>query len=213
MNPNRKPSPQSPLKMLPDAEQERLAEFLRDATLAEGVAFAARDLGVKTNDTSLSDWFRWFRMMQRISSYRADAESFKEALTQTTVDPDLIPKLGEALFIARAAEEGDAKTFATVASVIQRHAELEAQKAAHSDKMELGREQAGSRRKGLAIALRKLRSAEKKVALLEAQAAATKDAAARAKGMLKDGSAGLTDEARAALLSTMDEMLLGKKRQ
>ena len=207
----RKPSPRSPLKMLPPELQERLAEYLRTNTLAMGVKYCREELQLNTNDSSLSEWLSWFEMMARINHYAQGADDLKEALAQTSIDPDLIPKLGEAFFISKAAESGDSKMFATVASVVQRHQELKAQQAAHTDKMQVAARQIEVRKDNIKLLLRRVEAAEKKAAALEARNAAALASASKAKDILNSGA--LSDEARAMLTATMDELILGVKKK
>ncbi|MDB6005155.1 MAG: hypothetical protein JWR15_2142, partial [Prosthecobacter sp.] len=126
--------------------------------------------GVRTNDTSLGDWRGWYEMRQEISGWNADVEELKQLLrTDAAIDPNLIPKIGEAVFISRAAKAGDAKTFAAVASIIQRHKELESSQAVHHDKMQLEDKKLKRKDRGLDQAEKKLAQAERKLALLEAK--------------------------------------------
>lgn len=141
----RKPHPSAVLKNLPDEDQAALFEFLRSTgpdgkgkSLADGVKWLFSNNGVRTNDSSLSDWRGWYAMRLQIAGWNDDVEELKKLLsTDQKIDPNLIPKIGEAVFISRAAKEGDAKAFAAVASVIQRHKELESQQQAHADKMQI----------------------------------------------------------------------------
>lgn len=180
----RKPLPSAVLKNLPDVDQAALYEFLRSTgpdgkgkTLAEGVKWIFSNNGVRTNDTSLGDWRAWYQMRQEINGWNSEVEELKQLLhTDATIDPNLIPKIGEAVFINRAAKLGDAKTFAAVASIIQRHKELENQQAAHIDKMQLEDKKLKRKDRGLDQAEKKLAQAERKLALLEAKLVKAKDA-------------------------------------
>jgi hypothetical protein len=173
----RKPHPSSVLKTLPDEDQAALFEFLRDKTLKEGVAWLFSNNGVRTNDTSLSDWRAWYAMTQEIGAWNADVEELKQLLrTDATIDPNLIPKIGEAVFISRAAKQGDAKTFAAVAGIIQRHKELENQQLAHSDRMQLEDKKLKRKDRGLDQAEKKLAQAERKLSMLEAKLGAANEA-------------------------------------
>lgn len=131
----RKPHPSSVLKTLPDEDQAALFEFLRDKTLADGVDWLFSNNGVRTNDSSLSDWRGWYQLNRNISTWESEVDELKAALEKTGTDPDLIPKLGEAVFLAKAAKTGDVKAFATVAAITQRHHEMKASQQQHADKM------------------------------------------------------------------------------
>lgn len=181
---NRKPHPFSVLKNLPDDDQAALFEFLRSTgadgkgkTLAEGVSWLFSNNGIRTNDSSLSDWRGWYEMRQEIGAWNADVEELKKLLsTDTAIDPNLIPKIGEAVFISRAAKAGDAKTFAAVASIIQRHKELENNQTVHAAKMQLEDKKLKRKDRSLDQAEKKLAQAERKLALLEAKVGQAKEA-------------------------------------
>lgn len=210
---NHKPNPRAVLKVMSDAKQAQLRKYMRDHSLADGVAYCEKTLNVSTNDTSLSDWVAWYDMTERINGYNAEAEEFMGMLQKRGIDEDLVPLLGQTLFLNSAARSGDVKGYAAVANVMQRHFELKASKAAHADKMELGREQVKARRKALAIAMRKLRAAEKRIAALEAKNELMRQAAKNAKGKLAGAAAKMTDKQRAELVDAMDEIILGKRRK
>jgi hypothetical protein len=204
----RKPHPSSVLKTLPDEDQAALYDYLRGKTLAEGVQWLFSNNGVRTNDSSLSDWRSWYAMTQEINAWNTDVEELKQLLrTDSTIDPNLIPKIGEAVFISRAAKQGDAKTFAAVASIIQRHKELENQQHAHSDRMQLEDKKLKRKDRGLDQAEKKLAQAERRIAALEAQAEAAKKTAEKAKEALKSG--GMDEATRQQLMEEMDRMILG----
>ena len=182
----RKPHPSSVLKTLPDDDQAALFEFLRDKTLAEGVKWLFSNNGLRTNDSSLSDWRGWYQMQRTIQGWSADVEDLKQQLADIGTDADLIPKIGEAVFLSKAAKSGDVKTFATVAAITQRHVELRSRQGEHSDKMKI----ADKRLKIQAADLdRKNKELQSRLDELERQRKAAEDAITRAN---KDG--GMTDE-------------------
>jgi hypothetical protein len=182
----RKPHPSSVLKTLPDDDQAALFEFLRDKTLAEGVKWLFSNNGLRTNDSSLSDWRGWYQMQRTIQGWSADVEDLKQQLADIGTDADLIPKIGEAVFLSKAAKSGDVKTFATVAAITQRHVELRSRQGEHSDKMKI----ADKRLKIQAADLdRKNKELQSRLDELERQRRAAEDAITRAN---KDG--GMTDE-------------------
>jgi len=197
----RKPHPSSVLKTLPDEDQAALFEYLRDKTLAEGVQWLFSNNGVRTNDSSLSDWRGWYQMQRTIQGWSADVEDLKQQLTDIGTDPDLIPKIGEAVFLSKAAKTGDVKTFAQVAAITQRHVELRSRQGEHADKMKV----AEKRLKLQAADLeRKNKELQSRLDELERQHKAAEDAITRAN---KDG--GMTDETvkviRMALGMKVDE--------
>lgn len=165
----RKPHPSSALKVLPDDDQAALYEFLRTHTLAEGVAWLFSNNGVRTNDSSLSEWRQWYKMSQDIAAWDNDIASLQDQLAGMGTDPDLIPKIGEAVFISRAAKSGDAKTFATVASVIQRHRELKASQQQHEDKMQVKGKELEQRDKTIEQKDRQIELLKRRVEMQEAK--------------------------------------------
>jgi hypothetical protein len=186
----RKPHPSSVLKTLSDEDQSALFEFLRAHTLAEGVQWLFSNNGVRTNDTSLSEWRSWYQMRQQIAGWNSEVEELKSLLsTDKAIDANLIPKIAEAVFISRAAREGDAKTFAAVASVIQRQKELENQQAAHADRMKLEGRKLRRKDRQLDQMQTKLEQAERKLQAQEARIRAAEAAMVKATG---DG--GMTEE-------------------
>lgn len=176
----RKPHPSSVLKNLPDEDQEALFEFLKSGkTLAEGVKWVFSNNGVRTNDSSLSDWRGWYELNRRIHSWNADAEGVKTALMQSgNVDADLVGKIGEAVFLVRAAQEGDIKAFVQVASIVQRHTEQKAKAQEHADKMQI---QAKRLELSTADLERKNRELEARLDEMNRQRKAAEDAITKAK--------------------------------
>lgn len=211
MDPNRKASPRSPLKKLEPEEQDKLADFLRREDLAAGVEFCAREFKIKTNDSSLSTWYSGYKTIKTLQEYNDDAEEVAAELAKTTIDPDLIPKLAQVYFIKRAANSGDAKTFAAAAAVVQRDMEIRAAAQVHEDKLDIAQQTVSLRAQSLAQVKRKLDQSERKVAALEEKAAELKAAAERAKGIFDSG--GMDEKKRAEFMAEMDYMILGKKKK
>jgi hypothetical protein len=222
----RKPSPRSVLKNLPQEAQDQLGEFLsgtiteaddkgkprtRGRTLAEGVDFAADTLKIKTNDSSLSDWFPWWKMARRMNSLADTADELEREMKTFDLDPDLAAKIAQRYFLSGAAEDGDAKTFALMSGLIQRHLERKSSEAAHVDKIKIADKTIAAREKSLLITLRRAEAAEKRAAALEEKNRLAIEAANKTKAALK-GSGALSDEDRQNLIATMDEILLGKKK-
>lgn len=166
----RKPHPSSVLKTLPAEDQAALFEYMSDPkkSLADGVKWIFSNNGVRTSDSSLSEWRQWYKMKSDIEAWNADSEELKEMLsTDSSIDPNLIPKIAEAVFISRAAKTGDARMFATVASIIQRHKELENNQQAHADKMGLEGKKLARKDRSLDQAQEKLEQAERRIQLME----------------------------------------------
>lgn len=182
----RKPHPSSRIKTMSDADQEALFDFLRTHTLAEGVDWLFSNNGIRSNDSSLSDWRGWYEMNSTISGWSSDVEDLKRQLADIGTDPDLIPKIGEAVFLSKAAKTGDVKTFATVAAITQRHTELKSRQGEHSDKMSIADKRLKLQAADLA---RKNKELQSRLDELERQRKAAEDAITRTN---KDG--GMTDE-------------------
>jgi len=160
----RKPLPSSKLKTLPDADQEALADFLIDATLAEGVGYIKERCQVETSISAMSEWLKWFKMLSDVRTWNGEVEQLKAALTADALDSSLVAKIGEAVFIAKASRDGDAKTFAAVASIIQRDAEARAQASQHADKITIQQKKLSLAERDLE---RKLRELEHKLGDLD----------------------------------------------
>lgn len=207
----RKPHPRSVLKTLSDDDQAALFAFMQEdkkRTLADGVGWLFSNNGIRTNDSSLSEWLGWYEMNRTIDGYLSDVDELKEKLASIGTDPDLIPKIGEAVFLGKAAKTGDVKMFATVASITQRHTELKASQAQHGDKMQLEGRKLVQKDTALKQAEKKICQQERRITALEAQAAAAKKIAEKTKDALKDGA--MDDETRAKIMQEMDRMILGK---
>lgn len=183
----RKPHPSSVLKNLPDDDQAALFEFMgsvtvvdgkpKGKTLDDGVKWLFSNNGVRTSDSSLSEWLGWYQMRQQITAWNADADELKALLsTEQSFDPNLVAKIAEAVFVSKAAKTGDPKVFALVAGIVQRHMELGSQQKAHADKMALEEKKLARKDRSLGQADRKLAQAERKLELLEAKVEKVKDA-------------------------------------
>ncbi len=211
----RKPHPSSVLKTLPDEDQAALFEFLRDKTLAEGVQWLFSNNGLRTNDSSLSEWRGWYQMNRTIQGWSSDVDDLKQQLADIGTDPDLIPKIGEAVFLSKAAKSGDVKTFATVAAITQRHHEMKASQQQHADKMGVKSKELAQRDQTIKQKDQTIDMQRRKIEALEAQAAAAKLAAEKTKEALKSG--GMDEATRKQLMEEMDRMILGtaaaKKKQ
>lgn len=171
----RKPHPSSVLKTLPDSDQEALFEFLKTHTLAEGVQWLVSNNDVRTNDSSLSDWRAWYDMTRTITGWSGEVEEVKRLLAGTGTDPELIPKIGEAIFISRAAKTGDAKMFTSVAAVIQRHNELKSGQKHHADKMEVSARQLDQKDKAIRQKDKQIEMQRRKLELHEKRERETKE--------------------------------------
>ena len=219
---SRKPSSRSVLKNLPPAQQDKLGEYLRESvrekdeetgkfrvrgrTLEEAVEFAADKLKIKTNKTSVGDWFPWWSMMKNFQHFGESAESIKDALRGEAIDEDLVAKIGQQFFLSKAAEQGDAKTYGQISNIILRHLELKSAQAAHADKQSLGEKKLAHQHKALLLAKRKLEAAERRVEALEEKNRLAIEAAKKAKAGIK-GAKAMSPEQRRELMKQMDNIL------
>lgn len=176
----RKPPPSAVLKTLPDELQAEIYDALQTQTLEQGVAWLAEEKSIKTNKSSLGDWRGWYEMNHTIDGYLSDVDELKLKLADIGTDPDLIPKIGEAVFLGKAAKTGDAKMFATVAAITQRHTELKSNQKQHADKMGLEEKKLKRKDRALEQAQQKIAQAERKIALLEAKLKEADDVAQNA---------------------------------
>jgi hypothetical protein len=195
--------------VLSDEKQAELREFLREHTLEQGREWLKTNAGLTRAKSSLSEWVGWYDMIQDCKAFSSDLDGVVEELKAAKIDADTAAKVGHAVFLSRAAKSGDAKTYATVASVVLRAAELEAAKIANAEKNAIAKAGIDLRKNSLAIAERKIAALEKKAAQLEEKNRLAIEAAKQAKNKLKTQ---MTDEERAALVALMDEQILGKKR-
>jgi hypothetical protein len=114
--------------------------------------------------------------------------------------------------LSGAAEDGDAKTFAMMSSLIQRHLERKSSEAAHVDKIKIADKTIAAREKSLLIALRRAEAAEKRASALEEKNRLAIEAASRAKNALKT-RAPETEEERQEFMNAMDEIILGVRKK
>ena len=202
-------SPLSFAARLTHEQREELFAMLQTKTFAEGVAWC-QELGVKTSDSSLSEWFRRYRMIRKVEGYDQAADELADRLAKRGIDPVLAPKLAQQAFLLQAAEAEDADTFLAMAGLIQRHVEFEASKKEHDDKMTVKGKELAQRDKTIQQKDKVIEMQRRKIEALEAQAEAAKKAAERTKAALNSG--GMDEETRKALVEEMDALLLGVKK-
>lgn len=159
--------------------------MLQTKTLAEGVAWC-QELGVKTSDSSLSEWFRRYRMIRKVEGYDQAADELAVRLAKRGIDPLLAPKLAQQVFLLQAAEAEDAETFEAMTKIIHSHLQFEASQQAHADKMTIAEKRLQLQAADLD---RKNKELQSRLDELERQRAAAEEAITRAN---KDG--GMTDE-------------------
>lgn len=205
----KKLSPLSFAARLTPEQREELYALLQGKTLAEGVAWCA-ERGVKTSDSSLSEWLPRYRMIRRVEGYDERAKELEASLARRGVDPLLVPKLAQQVFLLQAAEAEDADTFATMGKLIQRHVEFEAGVKGHADRMAVANKQLEQKDKAIAQKDQEIEMQRRKIEAQEALLEEARQAAARAKETLKSG--GMDDATREALMEEVDAIMLGKPR-
>lgn len=161
-------SPLSFAAKLTHEQREELYALLQTKTLAEGVEWCDK-LGVKTSDSSLSEWLPRYRMIRKVEGYDQAADELGERLAKRGIDPLLAPKIAQQVFLLQAAEAEDAETFETMTKIIQAHVQFEAGQKKHADEMEIKRTQTKQRDKALEQAQQKIAQQDRKIALLEAK--------------------------------------------
>lgn len=177
----RKPLPSAKIKTLPDDVQNALLEFCEKNTLAQAVAWLEEKHGIKSSDSAVSEWRSWRLLLRNVQTYNAQADELADALrARGDVPEDLVSRIAEAVFLSRASKDGDAKTFAAVASIIQRANESRFEEWRAKEVLELKRQQIEISRQELA----------RKNKALEAQIAKAKKALS--------AETKLTDEERVA---------------
>ena len=178
-------SPLSFAAKLTHEQREELYAMLQTKTLADGVAWCDK-LGVKTSDSSMSEWFKRYRMIRKVEGFDQAADELGERLAKRGIDPLLAPKIAQQVFLLQAAEAEDAETFETMTKIIQAHVEFEASKAAHADKMSIAEKRLQLQAANLDRQNRELQS---RLDVLERQRKAAEDAITKAKkegGMTED---------------------------
>jgi hypothetical protein len=157
----RKPLPSAVLKHAPAAVQAALIEFLNGgATLAAGVAWLQKEHGIKSNDSSMSEWRDWYLVMHTIDTWSTEADEFAAKLRERGDMPDdLVARIAEAVFLSRATKDSNPKVFAQIAAIIQRDMEGRMEKWKVTQQLDLKRQQIALQREDLA----------RKVKLMEAQ--------------------------------------------
>jgi hypothetical protein len=190
---HRKAHPSARIKTLPEDLQERIYEVCQAGTYKDAIRWLADEMKITISDSALSDWFGWRTRKLAIEQAESEATEIRDLLASPglQLSPAQLAGIGNAIFINRATKVGDAKTFREVAGVVQRSQELEANQAAHADKMTIAR-----RKLELQAAEheRKLKELEMKVARFEKEKKAAEDVMQNAS---KKG--GMSPETRKAL--------------
>ena len=120
-----KPRADSPLKTLPEARQDTIAEYLRDHTLAETRAWLAAD-GLKTSITALSLFSAWHTTRRQLARNDATVQALLEDLKTSSPDwtPNQIDQAGQAFFTALSIQQQDPRGWASAQAISLKRSEL-----------------------------------------------------------------------------------------
>lgn len=106
MSAAKKPRADSVLKTLPPERQSAIAAYAREHTLQQTVAWLAAD-GLKTSDSSLSDFLSWFALQQQLKRNESTVETLVANMVATRPGwtPEQIHAAGQSFFTALAMEQ------------------------------------------------------------------------------------------------------------
>lgn len=180
---HRKTRSDAKLKKLDEELQARLYETCETSSLDEALEWLRDEMKITVARSTLGAWAADRRRRLWIEECESEAAELEELLSNPKLKlrPEQIGVIGNAVFLNRASKEGDTKAFVAVASTIQRSQELEAQQAAHKDKMAVQHKKLELQQANLQ---RQLKELEMKVAQYEKEKAAAAKAlnAAEKKG-------------------------------
>jgi hypothetical protein len=161
----RKAHPSAKIKTLPEDLQQKIYEQCLTAKYADVIEWLKDELKIIISDSSLSEWFGYYRRKLEIAEAESEAREIEELLKTPglQLSPEQLSGIGNAIFINRATKTGDAKTFVQVASVIQRNNELRSNQQEHADKMSLAERKLEVKKQELELAQRKVAVLEKRI--------------------------------------------------
>lgn len=118
MSAPRKPSPSSPLRLLPEARQQAIMEMLAAQTLAQVSKSLAAD-GLKASPNALSSFRQWRLQQDRLRNYNNLTEQFETFYTQINPNADRskVRDMSIAFFMAEATANQDRDGFIDVAKL------------------------------------------------------------------------------------------------
>jgi hypothetical protein len=162
----RKTDPRAKLKTLPSDIQEALWNWLEEdttRTLKDAASYLHAEHHITTDFRRLSEWRGWMARKLEIESAESEATEIAQALQHSgQFNAAQLEELGNVIFLNRATKLGDAKTFTAVAQILQGRQRMEAEKAAHGDKMQIAKAK-------ITLDKQRLAQAERKLKLLEAK--------------------------------------------
>jgi len=106
----RKPNSNAVLKTLPDERQVAIAQYARDHSLDQTVAWLQAD-GIKTSSGPLSNFLSWYGLQQQLTRNASTVETllveYRRRNPQAT--PQELQEVGQLFFNAMALEQQDPK--------------------------------------------------------------------------------------------------------
>lgn len=127
---DRKPRSDSKLKLLPEDQHKRIWSWLNKpkAKYATVVGLCWEDLGVRTSETALGDFYSWYGMKLRMDKREERVEQIVDEFRRTdpSVTADQLRAFGASLFMSEALSAGDGEAFASAAYVHLKGTELHA---------------------------------------------------------------------------------------
>jgi len=188
-----KPRSDSVLKNLPQERQELIVEWAtapKTETCVGGLRYAQEQLaadGLQVSVRALSEFCAWFRLQASFSGAENFARSVEEALRkQPGLTSEAISEAGQLAFTVMATSAQDSEEFRQM------------------ERLRLDKETAKTRARQKDA---DLKLAERRVGIMERKM----KAAAQEVQKLRDPKKELTETDRQAILSKVDELLLGKK--
>lgn len=119
----RKPRGDSNLKTLPEDQQEEIIARLaaKGGTLQSVKAWLAADHRVTCSVASLSEFYSWYRLKERMDQTESTVEQVMAKLAEGNagLSPQQLREYGDLLFMAEATKTGDPKTYIAMAQVLQ----------------------------------------------------------------------------------------------
>lgn len=110
---SRKPRADSKLKMLPEAAQEELYQFLRYNTQEKTLAWLKQRHGVDTSASALSQFFVWYpsASLRPAAQFADQLKAQFEKMPQLKIDAEQLATITQTAFEIQAAQDRDPKLF------------------------------------------------------------------------------------------------------
>lgn len=177
-----KPTPfrsDSILGNLPEERQAQIAQWIMECTEGDRYEFARAQLasdGVKVSRSALADWFKGWRLRQRIASADSLALKVQDTLKALNIGltQDQISEAGQIAFQSEALSAENAKEFREM-EYLRVTRESARTKAKHdAEKIAISKAKLSQKEREIEMALRKLTLLEKKAAEAAATASDSK---------------------------------------